>query len=84
MVKIRKSFFFLLVPVMIYSFLFSSIGYTEERGKELNGWENLKETAEETWRKNVLGIERQWDEIEDQQRRELQELKRRIDLLWGE
>jgi len=84
MVKIRKSFFFLLVLVMIYSFLFSSIGYSEERGKELNGWENLKETAEETWRKNVLGIERQWDEIEDQQRRELQELKRRIDLLWGE
>ena len=84
MVKIRKSFFFLLVLAIIYSFLFSSIGYSEERGKELNEWEKLKGAAEETWRKNVMGIERQWDEIEDQQRRELQELKRRIDLLWGE
>jgi membrane-bound lytic murein transglycosylase C len=84
MVKTRKSFFFLLVLAIIYSFLFSSIGYSEERGKELNEWEKLKGDAEEIWRKNVLGIERQWDEIEEQQRRELQELKRKIDLLWGE
>jgi membrane-bound lytic murein transglycosylase C len=84
MVKIRKSFFFLLVLAIIYSFLFSSIGYSEVRGKELNEWEKLKGAAEETWRKNVAGIERQWDKIEDEQRRELQELKRRIDLLWGE
>ena len=84
MVKIRKSFFSLITLAIICSFLFSSIGYSEERGKELNEWEKLKGAAEETWRKNVLGIERQWDEIEDQQRRELQELKRRIDLFWGE
>ena len=84
MVKIRKSFFFLLVLAIIYSFLFPSIGCSEERGKELNEWEKLKGAAEETWRKNVLGIERQWNEIEGQQKRELQELKRRIDLLWGE
>jgi membrane-bound lytic murein transglycosylase C len=84
MVKIRKSFFFLIVLAIIYSFLFSSIGYSEEREKELNEWEKLKGDAEEIWRKNVMGIERQWDEIEEQQRRELQELKRRIDLLWGE
>jgi membrane-bound lytic murein transglycosylase C len=84
MVKTRKSFFFLLVLAIIYSFLFSSIGYSEERGKELNEWEKLKGDAEKIWRKNVLGIERQWDEIEEQQRRELQELKRKIDLLWGE
>jgi membrane-bound lytic murein transglycosylase C len=84
MVKIRKSFFFLIVLAIIYSFLFSSIGYSEKREKELNEWEKLKGDAEEIWRKNVMGIERQWDEIEEQQRRELQELKRRIDLLWGE
>jgi len=83
-VKIRKSFFFLIVLAIIYSFLFSSIGYSEKREKELNEWEKLKGDAEEIWRKNVMGIERQWDEIEEQQRRELQELKRRIDLLWGE
>jgi len=84
MVKTRKSFFFLLVLAIIYSFLFSSIGYSEEREKELNEWEKLKGAAEETWQKNVLGIEREWDKTEAQQRRELQELKRRIDLLWGE
>jgi len=84
MVKTRKGFFFLLVLAIIYSFLFSSIGYSEEREKELNEWEKLKGAAEETWRKNVLGIEREWDETEAQQRRELQELKRRIDVLWGE
>jgi len=83
-VKIRKNLFFLIVFAIIYSFLFSSIGHSEERGEESNEWEKLKGAAEETWRKNVLGIERQWDEIEDQQRRELQELKRRIDVLWGE
>ena len=83
MVKIRKSFFFLIV-LIIYSFLFSFIGYSEELEKELNEWEKLKGATEEIWRKNVMGIERQWDEIEEQQRRELQELKRRIDLLWGE
>lgn len=84
MVKIRKRFFFLLILAIIYPFLFSSIGYSEKHGKELNEWEKLERAAKETWRKNVLGIEKQWDEIEDQQRRELQELKRRIDLLWGE
>lgn len=82
--KTRKSFFFLIALGIIYSFIFFSIGYSEERGKESKEWEKLKGAAEETWRKNVLGIERQWDEIEDQQRRELQELKRRIDVLWGE
>jgi len=84
MVKIVKSVFFLLMIPIIYSFLFLSISYSEELGKESNEWEKLKGAAEETWRKNVLGIERQWNEIEDQQRRELQELKRRIDVLWGE
>jgi membrane-bound lytic murein transglycosylase C len=84
MVKIRKSLFFSTALAIIYSFLFASISYSEERLKELNGWEKLKGATEETWRKNVTGIERQWDEIEEQQRRELQELKRRIDLLWGE
>jgi len=84
MVKIRKSFFFLVIFAIIYPFLFSSIGYSEKHGEELNEWEKLERAAKETWRKNVLGIEKQWDEIEDQQRRELQELKRRIDLLWGE
>ena len=82
--KIVKSVFFLLMIPIIYSFLFLSISYSEELGKESNEWEKLKGAAEETCRKNVLGIERQWNEIEDQQRRELQELKRRIDVLWGE
>jgi membrane-bound lytic murein transglycosylase C len=84
MVKIRKSLFFLTALAIIYSFLFTSISYSEELLKELNEWEKLKGAAEETWRKNVKGIERQWDAVEDEQRRELQELKRRIDLLWGE
>ena len=84
MVKIRKGLFFLTELAIIYSFLFASISYSEELLKELNEWEKLKGAAEETWRKNVTGIERQWDEIEDEQRRELQELKRRIDRLWGE
>jgi len=84
MVKIVKRVFFLLMIPIIYSFLFLSLSYSEELGKELNEWEKLKRATEETWRKNVLEIERQWDEIEDQQRRELQELQRRIDVLWGE
>ena len=84
MVKIVKRVFFLLMIPIIYSFLFLSLSYSEELGKESNEWEKLKRATEETWRKNVLGIEREWDETEAQQRRELQELKRRIDLLWGE
>ena len=72
-----------MLPI-IYSFLFISISYSEESLKELNEWEKLKGASEETWRKNVTGIERQWDDIEEQQRRGLQDLKRRIDLLWGE
>jgi len=84
MVKIRKSLFFLTTIAIVYSFLFISISYGEEDLKELNEWEKLKGATEETWRKNVAGIERQWDDIEKQQRRELQELKRRVDLLWGE
>jgi len=83
-VKIRKSLFFLTTISIVYSFLFISISYSEEGLKELNEWEKLKGATEETWRKNVAGIERQWDDIEKQQRRELQELKRRVDLLWGE
>jgi membrane-bound lytic murein transglycosylase C len=84
MLKIRKSLFFLTTISIVYSLLFISISYSEEGLKELNEWEKLKGATEETWRKNVAGIERQWDNIEKQQRRELQELKRRIDLLWGE
>jgi membrane-bound lytic murein transglycosylase C len=84
MVKIvKRVFFFLMIPI-IYSFLFLSLSYSEELGKELNEWEKLKRATEETWRKNVLGIEREWNQTEAQQRRELQELKRRIDVLWGE
>ena len=82
--KIVKRVFFLLMIPIIYSFLFLSLSYSEELGKESNEWEKLKRATEETWRKNVLGIEREWDETEAQQRRQLQELKRRIDLLWGE
>ncbi|HUV59975.1 MAG TPA: murein transglycosylase domain-containing protein [Desulfatiglandales bacterium] len=84
MMKIVKRVFFLLMIPIIYSFLFLSLSYSEELGKESNEWEKLKRATEETWRKNVLGIEREWDETEAQQRRQLQELKRRIDLLWGE
>ena len=83
MVKSKKSIFLLLASAIICSSFFFSISYSEDLIKGSNEWEKLKRSTEETWRKNVLEIEKEWDEIEAQQRRELQELKRRIDLLWG-
>jgi len=53
MIKIRKIFFFVIVLAIIYSFIFFSIGYSEERGKESNEWEKLRSTTKEIWRINV-------------------------------
>jgi len=52
-VKTRKSFFFLIALAIIYSFIFFSIGYSEERGKESDEWEKLRSTSKEIWRINV-------------------------------
>jgi len=41
------------VLAIIYSFLFSSIGNSEERGKESKEWEKLRSTTKEIWRINV-------------------------------
>ena len=84
MMKNKKSLFFLIVLSIIYSFSLFSIGYCEDLKGEAKEWEELKRSVEETWTRNVLEIERKWDEVEAQQRHEWEELKRKIDLLWGE
>ncbi len=84
MVKSKKIIFFLIFLPIIYSFFLSQIGYCKDLLKESKEWEKLKRSVEETWTRNVLEIEKEWDKVEAQQKRELEELKRRINLLWGE
>ena len=67
--KNKKSLFFLIVLSIIYSFFLFSIGYCEDLKGEAKEWEELKRSVEETWTRNVLEIEREWDEVEAQQRR---------------